>query len=77
LKTARIRIEVKKFLTEGIKNSLEILDHINKKFRHGSTMQQLGNVLSKDRDIVKVGITFRAGITNGKYKICEWALKGN
>jgi hypothetical protein len=77
LKTARIRREIKIFLMEGKKNIVEIQDHINGYFRHGTTMHQLGNVLSKDEDIIKVGKVQRKGITNGKYLISEWALNPN
>ena len=43
--------------------------------RHGTTSQQLGNVLSKDKDIVKVGYIKRSGILSGGYDICEWATR--
>lgn len=48
---------------------------INNSSRHGTTYQQLGNVLSKDRDIVKIGHVKRGGMVSGTYNICEWALK--
>jgi hypothetical protein len=75
LKTQRIREKVKKYLEEGPKSTIEILDMINNSSRHGTTCQQLGNVLSKDRDIVKIGHVKRGGIVSGTYNICEWALK--
>lgn len=71
----RIRQEIKLYLEDGKKNIVQILEHINKKYRMGSTMQQLGNVLSKDRDIIKVGKVPRSGIASGTYLITEWALK--
>ena len=49
--------------------------HINSTMRHGTTSQQLGNVLSKDKDIVKVGYIKRSGILSGGYDICEWATR--
>jgi len=75
MKTQRIREKVKKYLEDGAKSTIEILDYINDNSRHGTTCQQLGNVLSKDRDIVKVGLVKRGAITSGTYNICEWALK--
>jgi len=75
LKTTRIRREIKLYLLEGKKNIIEILDHLNIVFRHGSTMQQLGNVLSKDRDIIKVGKVPRESVMSGHYWVTEWALK--
>ncbi|MEE2811708.1 MAG: DUF3860 domain-containing protein [Candidatus Thermoplasmatota archaeon] len=73
MKTVRIREKIKAFLAERPRNTAEILEHINSTMRHGTTSQQLGNVLSKDKDIVKVGYIKRSGILSGGYDICEWA----
>ena len=73
MKTVRIREKIKVFLAERPRNTAEILEHINSTMRHGTTSQQLGNVLSKDKDIVKVGYIKRSGILSGGYDICEWA----
>jgi len=73
MKTVRIRENIKKFLSDRPRNTAEILEHINSTMRHGTTSQQLGNVLSKDKDIVKVGYIKRSGILSGGYDICEWA----
>ena len=43
--------------------------------RHGTTPQQLGNVLSKDKDILKVATTKRGGALSGRYEICVWTLR--
>lgn len=75
MKTVRIREKIKKFLAERPRNTAEILEHINTTMRHGTTSQQLGNVLSKDKDIVKVGYIKRSGILSGGYDICEWATR--
>ena len=74
MKTVRIREKIKAFLAERPRNTAEILEHINSTMRHGTTPQQLGNVLSKDKDIVKVSSTRRAGTLSGRYEICVWAL---
>ena len=60
MKTVRIREKIKKFLGDRPRNTAEILEHINSTMRHGTTSQQLGNVLSKDKDIVKVGYIKRS-----------------
>jgi hypothetical protein len=73
MKTVRIREKIKLFLSDRPRNTAEILEHINTTMRHGTTSQQLGNVLSKDKDIVKVGYIKRSGILSGGYDICEWA----
>ena len=75
MKTVRIREKIKKFLGDRPRNTAEILENINSTMRHGTTSQQLGNVLSKDKDIVKVGYIKRSGILSGGYDICEWATR--
>ena len=75
MKTTRIREKIKKFLGDRPRNTAEILEHNNSTMRHGTTSQQLGNVLSKDKDIVKVGYIKRSGILSGGYDICEWATR--
>ena len=74
MKTMRIRARVKQYLSNGPKTTTEILEHINETTRHGTTTQQLGNVLSKDKDITKVGYVNRAGVRYGHYKVCQWDL---
>ena len=78
MKSVRIRHEIKAFLSERPRNTAEILEHINTTMRHGTTSQQLGNVLFqmelKEKDIVKVGHINRSGILSGGYDICIWAL---
>ena len=49
-----------------------ILEHINEVMTHGTTSQQLGNVLSKDRDFQKVGSMKRGGTLGGAYDVCVW-----
>jgi len=58
----------------GPANTLELLTFYNTATRHGTTPQQLGNVLSKDSNIVKVGTTYsRSSMLSGGYDICLWA----
>ena len=58
MRTTRLRQKIKKFLNDrGEANTTEILEHVNSTMRHGTTPQQLGNVLSKDKDILKVATT--------------------
>ena len=62
MRTTRLRQKIKKFLhSRGEANTTEILEHVNTTMRHGTTPQQLGNVLSKDKDIMKVATTKRGG----------------
>lgn len=75
MKTERIRDKINKFLGDRPRNTAEILEHINSTMRHGTTSQQLGNVLSKDKDIVKIGYKKASGTLSGGYDICEWATR--
>ena len=76
MRTTRLRENIKKYLaTHGECNTQQILEHINSTMRHGTTSQQLGNVLAKDKDIMKVSETRRAGTLSGSYGICVWALR--
>ena len=76
MRTTRLRQNIKRYLaTNGECNTQQILEHINNTMRHGTTPQQLGNVLAKDKDIMKVSETRRAGTLSGSYGICVWALR--
>jgi len=75
MRTTRLRERIKRYLEiHGACNTQQILEHINSTMRHGTTPQQLGNVLAKDKDIVKISSTRRAGTLSGSYQICVWAL---
>ena len=73
MKTVRIREKISDYLSPGPRNSAEILEHINSTMKHGTTSQQLGNVLSKDKKVIKIGFVKKSGILSGGYDICEWA----
>ena len=76
MRTTILREKIKKFLNErGQANTTEILEHVNSTMRHGTTPQQLGNVLSKDKDIRKIATTKRGGALSGRYEICVWTLR--
>ena len=76
MRTTRLRQKIKKFLDDrGEANTTEILEHVNSTMRHGTTPQQLGNVLSKDKDIMKVSTTKRGGALSGRYEICVTQLR--
>ena len=73
MKTVRIREKISNYLGPGPRNTVEILEHINSTMKHGTTSQQLGNVLSKDKHVIKIGFVRKSGILSGAYDICEWA----
>ena len=79
MKTMRVRKMIKEYISVKPRSTKEILDHINSRSKHGTNLQILGNILGKDKDIVKVGTTKvneEDNISrNGHYKICVWALR--
>ena len=76
MRTTRLRQKIKKFLDEkGEANTTQILEYVNETMRHGTTPQQLGNVLSKDKDIMKVATTKRGGALSVRYEICVLQLR--
>ena len=92
MRTKRLRMNIQNYLDGNIPDSWiekgvnnrkagpasteEILNVYNIATRHGTTPQQLGNVLSKDEHIIKVGLTTVSGSgLSGKYSICMWATE--
>lgn len=75
-RTVRIRERIKKYLTvHGETSTIRLGEHLNDSMKWGVTMQQLGNVLSKDKDIVCVGHTKSANTASGgRYKVMVWKL---
>ena len=75
MRTKRIRIKIAEYLKEnGPQTTFAIQEHINDCFRHGTTSQQLGNCLSKDKRFKKVGFATRKGVLSGHYEVCVWDL---
>ena len=71
MKTVRIRVGIKAFLSDGPKDTIEIHKHLNTTMRYGTTIRQLGNILSKDKDIVKVGNP----MGGRRFRMDVWAVK--
>ena len=74
-RTFRIRQRIKKLMmdTDDLPTNV-IFDHVNKTMTWGVTMQQLGNILSKDKDIVSTGEVRKKGSITGTYTIQTWCL---
>ncbi|PXF20416.1 MAG: hypothetical protein CXX72_04930 [Methanobacteriota archaeon] len=73
-RTKRLREAVRVYLQEnGHSNTVEIFDHLNERFSWGATMNQVGNILAKDRRFSKVGHV-RDFFRGGRYTVCVWAL---
>ena len=74
-KTQRLRQEISTYLTTvGEANTSAILDHVNKRFRWGATMNQLGNVLARDRRFVKVGFDEGTDVGGFRIRVCVWSI---
>ena len=77
-RTARLRNEIAQFLeANGVSNTSQILEHVNRRFRWGATMNQVGNVLARDRRFEKLGITAGTTMAGFRERVCIWALVAN
>jgi len=76
MRTVRVRERIKRYLMErGETSTITLGEHLNDTMKWGVTMQQLGNVLSKDKDILCVGHTNSANTAcGGRYKVMVWEL---
>ena len=74
-RTQRLRDEIHLFLeSEGEANTTTILDHVNRRFRWGATMNQIGNVLARDRRFVKVGFYDQSDAGGFRMRVCVWSV---
>ena len=73
-RTRRLRTEISEYLDDvGQANTTAILDHINKRFRWGATMNQLGNVLARDSRFTKVGFDEGIDVGGFRMRVCVWS----
>ena len=74
-RTLRLRTEIATYLSSvGEANTTDILDHVNQRFRWGATMNQLGNVLARDRRFVKAGFDEGTDIGGFRMRVCVWSI---
>ena len=74
----RLRTEIAVYLEDvGDANTLEILDHLNTRFRWGATMNQIGNVLARDRRFSKAGYIEGLAESGFRQRLCVWSLVAN
>lgn len=62
----------------GELDTTQLRDYLNKRLKHGTTVSELGNILGKYGEFVKVRKETRiscAGRSSGSYKVCVWSLK--
>jgi hypothetical protein len=67
MKTKRLRTYCREFLKSGPKNTRQILDHLNESLHNGTSMHQLGNVLSRDPEIERLDLS-------GPHRVRMWGL---
>ncbi len=74
-RTQRLREAIHVFLAEeGEANTTTILEHVNRRFRWGATMNQIGNVLARDRRFVKVGFDDKSDAGGFRIRVCIWSV---
>ena len=74
-RTLRLRTEIATYLSSvGEANTTDILDHVNQRFRWGATMNQLGNVVARDRRFIKVGFDEGTDIGGFRMRVCVWSI---
>ena len=73
-RTRRLRSEIEVMLRSGPANTVEIFDHLNRRFKWGATMNQVGNILAKDNRFSKIGQK-RGEFRGSVYTVCVWGLK--
>ena len=77
-RTGRLRNEIAQYWEDnGESNTSQILDHINKRFRWGATMNQVGNLLARDSRFEKLGITEGTTMAGFRERVCIWVLAAN
>lgn len=77
MRTTRIREMVVKMLEEnGEMNTRNIHDRINERMKWGATMNQIGNIMAKDKRFTKLKKMERVGNMAGNYSVCVWKLSG-
>ena len=77
-RTGRLRNEIAQYLEDnGESNTSQILEHINKRFRWGATMNQVGNLLARDSRFEKLGIAEGTTMAGFRERVCIWALAAN
>ncbi len=73
-RTRRLREAIKVLLEDkGSANTVEVFDHLNERFRWGATMNQVGNIMAKDRRFSKIG-HIRGQFRGSVYTVCVWGL---
>ena len=72
----RIRSLIHGYLAEfGRKNTVEITEYINRIDRGGTSVKQVGPILSREPRFVKVGTEKVQSLMGGSYQVKLWELR--
>lgn len=73
--TQRIREKIVSYMREkGEGTTADILEYVNENSRHGTTMNQLGNILAKSKVFVKVDYIDET-VFEHRNRVCTWKLR--
>lgn len=73
MKTKRVAgYLVEELVKDGPLSTTELLERMNERIKMGTTMNSLGNVLSKCPAFVQTGTVVRAGLVSGHYSVAVW-----
>ena len=78
----RTRVITAKIVESLLKNDHEpltttaILEYVNSNSRHGATMGQVSNILSKSPSFIDSGATMVQGLISGSYENKLWTFGG-
>ncbi len=77
-RTKRLRKAIYNFLEDnGEANTSQILDYINRRYRWGASINQLGNILAKDKRFEKVGFYNNSVGDGSRCRVCIWDLSNS
>jgi hypothetical protein len=74
MKTTLMRKKIKEYLSDGPKTTAQIISHLNKVLKHGTTRSAVNNVLGKSREFTQVGTTYKQNLCHARYPIAIWKL---
>tara|TARA_Y100000034_G_scaffold85857_1_gene102924 strand:+ start:107 stop:397 length:291 start_codon:yes stop_codon:yes gene_type:complete len=62
---------------EGDLDTKQLKERVNEKFKHGTTMSEIGNILSGDKTFTKTGKTnsYKGEVGGGSYEVKIWHLE--
>ena len=76
MRKQKIKSLIHVYLAEyGRKNTIEITDYINRMDRNGTSVKQVGPILSREPRFIKVGTEKIKALMGGSYDVKLWELR--